>query len=484
MAMKNSLSRISFWLKCTYDDLTKIARSELRRRAKLGPTIERLPPRVLEAIRRIVASQIILRGIIPTSRSPEIIEDDFTENLFVEKFDPSGSLVGAKRGEDIVIAGKLRATLNLWIKFGGEDMKRQMDRDKMISGDVPRDLQKHFVRFLTDKEIDLNGLVLTTPGYKELPGGILYGGAMLFLGNYKNLHDIIFQKVEKKRQNGQAEQVLQVIETSLNILRKIYQKTAKQSKSPYRSIIRQLQERYNEARNFKDYKNDATFESYASSLPLGFRSLFSAKLRVRRDGKESTVRPFQQCINEIGESLENEQGIETWVHGDLHPGNILVKNYEKQSDPQIRFIDLNPTISRIDCLYDLGKLSSWFYGRGWIYNEGVSRERLRRNQLGFRNPATVKITIKKSKASTLEVSYEEPQTRKDLFETAQSYLLNYSKQLTRQLHDTQYWRARLWMHVASSFAGLPSDFAFKDMLGMYINSMMFLEKCCSELRVL
>ena len=147
----------------------------------------------------------------------------------------------------------------------------------------------------------------------------------------------------------------------------------------------------------------------------------------------TALRPWRQCLDEIRPVVRGmEPGFVTFVHGDLHPGNVLLRLGE--NSVQFKLIDPKGWLLG-DYIGDVAKLTHYVKYTGPVEN---------------REPKLKVVIDNADGVSVVEYEINQSESSKSFF----SGLINSFSTFARGLRD-EHWEDRLLLAEASNLLGLP-----------------------------
>lgn len=281
---------------------------------------------------------------------------------------------------------------------------------------------------------------------------------MELLGTYISLHEMIFKRYSDW-------QIMNSIDGVLELISKIYsneidRKNIPQTKKLYQDL--RIEESISVGRERHKKEEIKIQDDWKGFFPNGIESLLTSKIKI----DDLLLEPFSvyQIILSQKISLLSPNFI-TWIHGDLHPGNIMVNLNMPGSE--IKLIDPNPDFEKgSDYLYDMGKLLHWLDMMGFI---------IRERETGKPNEEIIKVDIKKDNG-IINMSYIIDQEYSDLRGRFFNYTFGKIKDLGKTFNDT-YLLPRLYLSIASAYLGGLKYFTdFKHIIISYVEGIRYLNK--------
>ncbi|MBA7468197.1 hypothetical protein ES707_03438 [subsurface metagenome] len=340
-------------------------------------------------------------------------------------------------GSDIV--GKLNFSGCVFIKAG-----REIEKIKK---------QANYIKNLKPKLRDLFPKII---GIKVENGICIY--LMELLGTYASLHEMIFKRYSDW-------QIMNSIDGVIKLVGKIYsdeidRKNIPQAKELYQDL--RIEESISQGR--EKYKKGEIIirDDWKIFFPNGIESLLISKIKIN-DYLLESFNIYNGLLSKKVTSLS--PSFITWIHGDLHPGNIMVNH--NMPGCEIKLIDPNPDFEKgSDYLYDMGKLLHWFDMMGFVVRERELNEEI------------VKLDIKKNN-DIVNISYIIDERYSDLKGQFFDYAFKKIKALGETFNDTNLL-PRVYLSVASAyFGGLKYFIDFKYIIISYVEGMKYLSKAVS-----
>ncbi len=286
---------------------------------------------------------------------------------------------------------------------------------------------------------------------------------MEFLETYNSLHDMIFVK----RYNDW--QIMNSIDKVLELVGKIYLNETDRKNIPQASELYQhLRIEESISKGIERYKKGKIKiqDTWKSFFPNGIESLLNSEIII--DGQ--LFQPVTRYINTISEKIDKfNPNFVTWIHGDLHPANIMVNL--NAPGCEIKLIDPNPDFEKgSDYLYDMGKLLHWLDMMGLVAFERESEKELRKS-----NKEIIKLDLKKDD-DKIYISYIIDKEYSDLKGRFFNYTFEKIKALGKAYNDKNLL-PRLYLAIASAyFGGLKYFTDFKHIIISYTCGLEHLYK--------
>lgn len=296
------------------------------------------------------------------------------------------------RGVASFFIGKVEATVSLACKVDYKDsFLNQLSRFQ----DLPEDIKALFPETIVT--------IVDKPPYISIDE---------HLENYTNFHDLIFaEDMNKEQIEKLTMQVMKVLFGAYNVT---YDDCCKPNLTTL--YINRITERLEEAK-----KRDSKFDA-----------LLSRKVVVNGDTLD---RPCD-CIDAISSTINRlEPGFATFMHGDAHPDNILVKRNGNEFD--IKLVDKDNVRIRGDYLYDIGKMTHWLKVF-WLIRNLKDVNKSVDIKIDFDDPIEIEYILEPSENSTL----------------ALKVILDQTEKFSKKNKDDS-WKSRLLLSEASALLGCP-----------------------------
>lgn len=290
--------------------------------------LEEIPVDFRQRMKRMIAT-ILSRGV------QKILEDQ----IILERYTPFLDGVASK------MVGKIdaRPELRYVIKLGDKKFKDQID---CIKNSKYRHLYPKI--------------------YAEGKLGEDYACLMELLP-WDSLHKLIFETKARS-----PEQIKKAIDIVFKTLEDIYSTEHHPYSQP------NLNELY--IARLRERKDKGCQELKKATVPVPTESEFIKEKNfdilfnfpVKINGTEYIS--FNECIGRIEKQLPNFiPPFTTLVHGDAHPGNIIINDVDPSALPMY-FLDPNAYIQKSDYVYDFGKMFHWLETGGFIILERSEQE--------------------------------------------------------------------------------------------------------------
>lgn len=298
------------------------------------------------------------------------------------------------RGVASFFTGKVEATTSLACKVDYKDsflesLKRFQDLPERIKALFPETIVA----------------IVDTPPYISIDE---------HLETYENFHDLIFAKDTEK------EQIERLTTHIMKVLFGAYNSTWDDCCKPnlITLYIDRITERLEEAK-----KRDKRFDV-----------LLSRKVVINGD----TLDRPSDCIDAISSSINRlEPCFATFIHGDAHPDNVLVKRNDYECD--VKLVDKDNVRIRGDYLYDIGKMTHWLKVFWLIRNLKDANKSLKPDlKIDFDDPIEIKYALEPSENPTL----------------ALKVVLDQTEKFAKNKEDDS-WKSRLHLSEASALLGCP-----------------------------
>lgn len=278
--------------------------------------LEELSPTIVEEIRDLCVSAL-------QAGMPDILR----ENIVISKYSPFSEAVASE------VVGEINVEVKFVVKVGGEELKRQIESMK-------------------NQGSTFRGLYPEIYEEQELQGS--YACIMELLYDYFSLHKMIFRKCAKNQL-----EVQRALDCTFANLERIYLASKNSFNLPnlagFYARERILQKVIAVSQDIDKWLFLTL--GYSGVLRGGFEALRDCVIRV--DGNQ--LRPYNECAAILEERINDRGsqiglGFTTIVHGDAHPGNIMIKILGDSC--QMKFLDPNPCVVG-DYLYDMAKMVHW-----------------------------------------------------------------------------------------------------------------------------
>lgn len=232
------------------------------------------------------------------------------------------------------------------------------------------------------------------------------------LETYANFHDLIFAK------DIQKEQIERLTAQIMKVLLGAYNATLDDCCKPNLTTlyINRITERLEEAKR-RDKR---------------FGMLQSRKVVIDGDTLDRPSDYIEAISSDINKL---EPSFATFIHGDAHPDNVLVKR--KDSEFDIKLVDKDNVRIRGDYLYDIGKMTHWLKVF-WLIRNLKDASKTLDLKIDFNDPIEIKYALKPSENSTL----------------ALKVVLDQTEKFARKYKDDS-WESRLLLSEASALLGCP-----------------------------